>query len=62
MFQTTQTFKLLKLFKLAGLAPLCDPDWIQTNDLLLSLPATAFAAPIGFGVWTITSPFQVCHV
>jgi hypothetical protein len=23
----------------------CDPDWIQTNDLLLSLPTTTFVAP-----------------
>lgn len=43
----------------------CDPDWIRTNDLLLSLPATGFPAPdlwSGFVVWTISSPFQVCHV
>lgn len=42
----------------------CDPDWIQTNDLLLSIPSTVFTAPPvgGFVVWTITSPLQVCHV
>lgn len=43
----------------------CDPDWIQTNDLLLSLPSTVFTAlicAIRFGVWTITSPLQVYHV
>ena len=28
----------------------CDPDWIRTNDLLLSLPTTGFPAsnlPVG---------------
>ena len=36
-----------------------DPDWIQTNDLLLSLPATAFAART---IWGLDYNFTIAGV
>ena len=40
----------------------CDPDWIRTNDLLLSLPATAFAAHTMGAVWGLDYIFTIAGV
>ncbi len=39
----------------------CDPDWIRTNDLLLSLPTTVFTAPSQKkgGIWGLDYIFTI---
>ena len=41
---------------------LSDPDWIQTNDLLLSIPTTTFVAPGLTGICGLDYNFTITGV